>query len=436
MELDKIKYDVAHHKASILNKPNASLDSLPKVQQPIVSEVEPEDFFNPFAEEASIESEMTVLVLRSAALFKKDADVPNVRQPTPLKQEELDVSTTITSVSSPVDFAQVSEAPTSLYPDKLALPACLEPKKLAFEVAFILSCDRALKTVVYPLFDTRFSKLGTSSHVNCDTAKGNSLTFHYPNFNKLSKPRFQTRNEINTLLLIAGIEPDPGPKHKNKTSKRGKRKGKSKHPASAGNTFHLRKGLGFPDSWTADLEYIIPLQQVLGGGTTNCLRFTSNAYDVDTALASTAMASFTELAAVYSRFRTLRLSYDFKVSNSEAFPLGLIYGIMTNSVSATALGQNYAGNPHMYTTICSNVNGSTSSRRLRGGVSATTLFGSKQPLYDDLFIGSTTSSTLSSTATMNCYIGAVSSAIPVAGWFVTGFIKLKVLFLRRNAILV
>lgn len=252
--------------------------------------------------------------------------------------------------------------------------------------------------------------------------------------------RSQTRDEINTLLLMAGVEPNPGPngrpKQKTFKKKRQKRMVNRAGPAASGNTIRMNRGLGFPDSWTSNLEYIIPIQQVLGGGTTNSLRFTSNAYDVDSALASTAMAGFAEFAAVYSRFRTLSMAYEFRVSNSEAFPIAMIHGFMTNQLGSTALGQNYVGNPHMHTSICSNVNGSTSSRTFRGKVSACTLFGGKQPLYDDLFIGSTTSSTLSNSATMNCYIGAVSSAIPVNGWFVTGFIKLKVLFIRRNAILV
>jgi hypothetical protein len=227
-------------------------------------------------------------------------------------------------------------------------------------------------------------------------------------------------------------------KNKNKGRKpRGNKPRQKMHPglSQAGTVWTIPKHLGFPDATRSRLRYILPLQQVLGGGTTNCLRMTSNAYDVDSALASTAMPYFAELAAVYSRFRTLAMSYCYRVSNSETFPQGMIYGFMTNSVSATALGQNYAGNAYMHESILSPVNGATSSRTLTGTVTIEKLFGTTQALFDDLFTGSTTSSTLSTSATANCYIGSVSAAIPVAGWHVTGHIELDVLFDRRNSLL-
>lgn len=227
-------------------------------------------------------------------------------------------------------------------------------------------------------------------------------------------------------------------KRKTPRRKTGRKQARKKlHPglSQAGTVWAIPRQLGFPDATRTRLRYILPLQQVLGGGTTNCLRMTSNAYDVDSALASTAMPYFAELAAVYSRFRTLAMSYCYRVSNSETFPQGMIYGFMTNSVSATALGQNYAGNKYMRESILSPVNGATSSRTLIGTVTIEKLFGTTQALFDDLFTGSTTASTLPTTATANCYIGAVSAAIPVAGWFVTGHIELDVLFDRRNSLL-
>lgn len=148
------------------------------------------------------------------------------------------------------------------------------------------------------------------------------------------------------------------------------------------------------------------------------------------------MSYFTELAAVYTRFRTLNISYTFDVENSEAFPISLIHGIMTNSLGSTSLGQNYAGNPYIKTLIASPINGSKSTNRMRGGVSIAKLFGSNQATFDDLFTGSTTSSTLSSSATANVYIGAVSAAVPVSGWFVTGTISLDLVFTRRQDLFV
>jgi hypothetical protein len=206
--------------------------------------------------------------------------------------------------------------------------------------------------------------------------------------------------------------------------------------AEAGKIWNLPKQIGAPDTIRVELEYIIPLTQITGGGTTNCLRFTSNAYDVDAALASTAMAYFAEYAVIYSRFRTLRMSYCFMIENQEAFPTGTIYGFMTNSLGSTSVGQNYAGNPHMHTGILSAINGSRSVSTYRGSVAINQLFGSNQALFDDLFTGSTTSSTLSSSATANLYIGTVSASVPVNGQFVTGFVKLDLLFSRRNSLIV
>lgn len=203
-----------------------------------------------------------------------------------------------------------------------------------------------------------------------------------------------------------------------------------------GSIWSIPKWLGFPDAVRADLRYIIPLTQLTGGGTTNSFRYTSNAYDVDAALASTAMAYFSELAVVYSRFRTLKMKYHFYIENQEAFPVGTIYGFMTNSLGATAVGQNYAGNAFMKTNVLSAVNGSRSTSTYDGSVAIDRLFGSKQALYDDLFTGSTTSSTLSSSATANLYIGTVGASVPVNGQFVTGWIELEVLFFRRNSLIV
>lgn len=205
--------------------------------------------------------------------------------------------------------------------------------------------------------------------------------------------------------------------------------------ALGGTSWIKTRQIAFPDSLRTTLKYVIPLQQVLGGGTTNSLRFTSNAYDVDTALGSTAMAGFTELAAVYSRFRTLAVKYSFKVANQEAFPVQMVHGVMTNSVGSTALGANYAENQYMHESLLCDVRGGHSSRTFTGRVDIAKLFGTPQALFDDLFTGSTTASTLSSSSTANIYIGGVSAAVPVAGWFVEGFIELDLAFIRRNSIL-
>lgn len=205
--------------------------------------------------------------------------------------------------------------------------------------------------------------------------------------------------------------------------------------SDAGSIWSMpRRQIAFPDSLRTNLKYIIPLTQVTGGGTTNSLKYTSNAYDVDAALGSTAMAYFAELSPIYSRFRTLALSYRFVCTNQEAFPNAMIHGFMTNSLSSTGLGQNYASGPYVHTDVLSAVNGSHSTRVYTGRIEVAKLFGTTQALVDDLFTGSTTSSTLSSSATAYLYMGSVSAAVPVNGWFITGHVELDVLFDRRNAL--
>lgn len=225
--------------------------------------------------------------------------------------------------------------------------------------------------------------------------------------------------------------------NKTNNNKRKHRPNNLKESSSgAGSVWHIPKWLGFPDQLRTDLRYIIPLSQLTGGGTTNSFKFTSNAYDVDSALGSTAMAGFSELAAVYSRFRTLGVKYHFQIENQEAFPVQTIYGGMTTSLGSTAVGANYAGNKYMHTNVLSAINGSRSTSTYTGSVRMNYLFGSNQALYDDLFTGSTTSNTLSSSATGYFYIGTVAATTPVNGQFVGGWIELDVLFTRKNAIIV
>jgi hypothetical protein len=205
--------------------------------------------------------------------------------------------------------------------------------------------------------------------------------------------------------------------------------------SQSGQVWRIPKSLGFPDATRTVLRYVVPLTQLIGGGTTNSFRYTSNAYDVDSALASTAMAGFSELAAVYSRFRTLGMKYHFIITNQEPFPCQTVYGFMTVSLGSTAVGVNYAENRYMQGNLLSAINGARSTSTYNGSVAIDKLFGTKQALFDDLFTGSTTSSTLSSSATAYLYIGTVSAAVPVNGQFVAGWIELDILFHKRNSLI-
>jgi hypothetical protein len=173
---------------------------------------------------------------------------------------------------------------------------------------------------------------------------------------------------------------------------------------------------------------------ITGGALLNSVRMTSNAYDVDPALGSTAMSGFSELALVYSRFRTLRMSYVWNIVNLELFGQAVIHGMSTTSISSGSLGQNYAENSRFKQTILTQLNGSRNSVTVRGGAAVKDLFGTNQALYDDLFTGSTTSSTLPSTGTAYAYVGLISTGIQVTGFEITGTITLDVLFDRKNAI--
>lgn len=202
-----------------------------------------------------------------------------------------------------------------------------------------------------------------------------------------------------------------------------------------GSIWSIPRQIAFPDTLRTTLIYQLPMQLVLNGASTlNSLKFTSNAYDVDAALGSTSMAGFSELALVYSRFRTLGMRYEFHVCNLEAIGTAFIHGFMTNSISSTALGLNYRENPYIRTTMCGPVTANC-TKSLRGSVTCERLFGSAMALYDDTFTGSTTSSTLPSASTMYLYVGSSNTVVQANGWDITGSVFLDVLFIRRNALI-
>ncbi len=204
---------------------------------------------------------------------------------------------------------------------------------------------------------------------------------------------------------------------------------------SAGWSFRLPRQLSVADSIIVPFRYILPIQTIgATGSLLNSLRFTSNAYDVDPALASTAMAGFGEWAAIYSRFRTLEMSYKFYVTNLDGSGKEVISGFMITSVSASLLGSNYAENPHMKLTRLGGSPG-MGSCTVTGHCRLEDLFGTKQCLFDDLFTGSTTSSTLPTASQMNCYVGVNSPILPTAGFTVSGYVNLVVHMFRRNALI-
>lgn len=202
---------------------------------------------------------------------------------------------------------------------------------------------------------------------------------------------------------------------------------------NVGTLWHNSAIIGVADCCRTKLRYVLPFQPVTSAGAAASLKFTSNAYDVDAALGNTAMAYFTDLANIYSRFRTLSMRYVFDVCTNEAYGLPYVHGFMTQSLSATGVGLNYAENPYMKIKHTGGAS-AVSTARLTGSVTTARLFGTQQALYDDLFTGSTTSSTLSASATMFLYCGAVGIGPLAAGFNVTGTIELDVMFFRRNSL--
>jgi hypothetical protein len=191
---------------------------------------------------------------------------------------------------------------------------------------------------------------------------------------------------------------------------------------------------GVVDSVRTKLRYVLPFQTVLNAGSSvSSLKFTSNAFDVDAALGSTAMGYFGELAQIYARFRTLGMKYRFDVSTNETHSLAYVHGFMSQSLSSTGVGLNFAESPYVFTGLSGGINADP-TKTFTGQVTVAKLFGTQQALVDDTFTGLTTSSTLPTSGTMFLYIGAVSTAVLTAGFDVTGFVELDILFYDRNSL--
>lgn len=200
--------------------------------------------------------------------------------------------------------------------------------------------------------------------------------------------------------------------------------------------FYKSPKMMMPESWDTVLKYVVQNTLTNAAGFVCSVRFGTNAYDVDPALGSTAMAGFTEFAAFYKKFRTLKIGYKFSVANSENFPVTLIHGFANAVVSSGSLGIGYSTNPLFHTAQLGPATGfgiKTCSSRS----TVAKIYGTEQPLYDDLFTGSTTSSTLPTASTMWAYLGVLSAyPLTAVGCNVTSEITLNVRFFSRNFLLV
>lgn len=225
-------------------------------------------------------------------------------------------------------------------------------------------------------------------------------------------------------------------KRKNKNNNRiSKRTGMPRRDIQSFNLYKSPR-VGLPQEYRTTLKYNTYLVVTNIAGGTASVRYTTNAYDVDPMFASTAMPYFTELAAIYSRFRTLRLGYKFVVQNQEAFPITIIHGFAVTSISSALLYVGYAGNPLFKQSALGPATG-MGVGTYTGSRTVCEIVGSQQPLWDDLYTGSTTASTMPTASYVYCYCGLNSvNALTALGMVVSVEISLDVLFYKPNLLAV
>jgi hypothetical protein len=185
-----------------------------------------------------------------------------------------------------------------------------------------------------------------------------------------------------------------------------------------------------PQEFDTKLKYIVQDTVTSVGGVTASIRFRTEAYDVDPALASTAMPGFVEFAAFYARYRPIAMRYKFSAANQEAFSLTVIHGFSTSSIASGSLTIAYAGNPHMASSMlgpATGMNTKTFSKR----ATVVQIAGTIQPLTDDIYTGSTASATLTTAGTIWCNFGVLSPVVMTAlGVLVTVEVELHLRFYR------
>jgi len=187
-----------------------------------------------------------------------------------------------------------------------------------------------------------------------------------------------------------------------------------------------------PQEYVTNLTYTTTGVLNSVGALLSSVKYRTEAFDVDPALGSTAMPGFTELASIYARYRTLAISYKIHYSNNEVFPLQILAGFSNSSISTGTLTSNFAGNPTFQSRIAGPIGG-TCTGTVKGYTTIVAFSGTKQPLYDDVFTGSTTSATLGTAGTVYANFGIIST-LPVlsAGCAIDVRITLTIQFDRSN----
>lgn len=187
-----------------------------------------------------------------------------------------------------------------------------------------------------------------------------------------------------------------------------------------------------PPEYDTVLRYTVQDVVTNAGGVRASIRFGTNAYDVDPTLASTAMPGFAEFAQFYARFRTLAIKYKFSAANQEAFNITVIHGFSNSAIASGSVNIEYAGNPLMKTAILGPLTGQNRGTFTQKATVAK-ITGTQQPLFDDLYTGSTTSSTMVASATKWAYFALISPVVmTAAGVLVTVEIDLTIRFYLPN----
>jgi len=207
-------------------------------------------------------------------------------------------------------------------------------------------------------------------------------------------------------------------------------------PGGEGITLYKSPRTVMPSTYVTNLKYIVQDTVTNVGGVRASISFRTEAYDVDPALGSTAMPGFAELGALYARYRALRMTYKFSVANQEAFSITTIHGFSNSSIASGSLSIGYAGNPLFNSGMLGPLTGQGRAT-YRQSASVVAVAGSQQPLFDDLYTGSTASATLATAGTTWCYFGVITPVVmTAAGVLVTVEITLQVQFYRPLFILV
>lgn len=158
--------------------------------------------------------------------------------------------------------------------------------------------------------------------------------------------------------------------------------------------------IGWAQEFVTTLKFITIGTMNTIASTASSYRLTTNAFDIDPALGGTAMPGFTEYAAFYSRFRTLRATYKVEFMNREAFNV-LCYAGFSNSAAAV-VGHTTAGQALWKTGTMGPLTGSNKAT-LFDSRTIVEIAGTQQPLYDDVFTGSTTATGITGSGLKHMY---------------------------------